>query len=62
MQTALMARAPSNTRRGDMRSTTAPPASMNTARGNAITASTRPSAAESLVSFSTSHGSATSVN
>src|SRR6185437_1769410 len=62
MHAALTARAPRSTRRGDMRSTTAPPTSMNAARGKAITASTMPSAAGSPVSFNTSHGNATSVN
>src|SRR5690348_8768486 len=62
MHAALAVRAPSNTRRGDIRSTTAPPISMKAARGNAITASTMPSAAGLPVSFSTSQGSATSVN
>src|SRR5579859_1738336 len=62
MNTAFTARETSSTRRGDMRSTTAPPMSMNTARGSDMAASTRPSAAGLPVSFSTSQGKATRVN
>src|SRR5512139_3809107 len=60
--TALAARASSSTARAEKWSTTAPPISMNTARGTAMVASTRPSAPGSPVSLSTSQGSATRVN
>src|SRR6185312_12554636 len=62
ISTALIARAHSSTRRGDSRSTTAPPISMKAARGSAIAASTRPSAAGLPVSVITCHEKATSVN
>src|SRR5690242_946026 len=60
--TALAPRASSSTARAEKWSTTAPPISMNTARGTAMVASTRPSAPGSPVSLSTSQGRATRVN
>ncbi len=62
MSIAFTAREFSSTLRGDMRSTTAPPTSTNTASGRAMSASTNPSCCGSPVSFSTSQGRANNVN
>src|SRR5579863_7172690 len=58
---AFQAREMRRMRRGELRSTTAPPTNMKTARGTACSNKVRPTAAGSWVSLSTSQGSATRV-
>src|SRR5215469_3037590 len=60
-KTAFHVREMRRIRRGELRSTTAPPTNMNSARGRACNNRVKPTAAGSWVSFSTSQGSATRV-